>query len=184
MKFLRLFTAIMTLTIFSHTAGAQTAGKKMLVVWYSWSGNTETIGKHIQQTTGADVFVIEAEKPYSSDYNTCLDEAKKDINAGRRPAIKGNVPNIADYDVVFVGTPNWWSTMAPPVATFMSEHNLAGKTIAPFVTHGGGREAACFRDMQKLAAQATFVKGYVVSGARVSSAKSDVEKWLKEIGVN
>lgn len=171
----------MTLTI--GAAQAQTGGRKILVAWYSWGGNTEAVGKIIQQLTGADVFVIEPVEPYSTDYRTCTEEAKAEINAGRTRAIKGNVPDIGQYDVVVVGTPNWWSTMAPPVLSFLNGHDLAGKTVVPFVTHGGGREARCFSDMERAVPDAEFLKGFVVPGNRANGCKAEVERWLKETGL-
>ena len=166
--------------------------KKILIVYYSWSEgkNTETLAKYIQEKTGADVFQIEAVKPYPSDYNKCIEVAKADINAGVKPAIKGSVKNIDDYDIIFVGTPNWWSTMAPPVLTFLTEYDLSGKTIVPFATHGGGGEARCFVDMEKVQPNANFLKGLTVRGhkpqADIDAAirrSKGVDNWLKEIGV-
>ena len=166
--------------------------QKILVVYYSWSEgkNTETLAKFFQEKTGADIFEIEAVKPYPSDYNKCVEVAKADIQAGLKPAIKGKVQNLDQYDVIFVGTPNWWSTMAPPVLTFLSDNDFTGKTIVPFCTHGGGGEARCFVDMQKAQPNAKFLKGLTVRGHKPqadideSIRKSNgVNNWLKEIGV-
>lgn len=166
-----------------NAANAGTGGSNILVVWYSWGGNTEAIGKFIRELTGADVFVIEPVEPYPTDYLECTKVAKSEINAGRPKEIKGNVPDIGRYDVVLVGTPNWWSTMAPPVLSFLNGHDLSGKTVAPFVTHGGGREARCFTDMQRAASGARVLKGLAVPGNRANGSKSEVERWLREIGL-
>ncbi|MCD8071816.1 MAG: NAD(P)H-dependent oxidoreductase [Alistipes sp.] len=166
-----------------NTSNGQVGGKKILVAWYSWGGNTQAVGKFIQEATGADIFVIEPLEPYSPDYRTCTEEAKVEINAGRSRAIKGGVDNIGQYDIIILGAPNWWSTMAPPVLEFLRRHELSGKTVAPFVTHGGGRQARCVSDMGKAAPGANILKEFVVSGNRAGGSKADVEKWLQEIGI-
>ncbi|MCC8087951.1 MAG: NAD(P)H-dependent oxidoreductase [Rikenellaceae bacterium] len=183
MKKLIILIAVSVMTLNLNTSNAQDNGKKILLAWYSWGGNTETVGKYIQEITGADIFIIEPVEAYSTNYNECVEEARTEINAGSKRPIKGSVDNIDSYDIIIVGTPNWWSTMAPPVMTFLTDHDLSGKTIAPFVTHGGGREARCFSDMEKAVPQAKFLRGFVVSGNRVKTSKSDVENWLREIDI-
>ena len=116
-------------------ANAQT---RSLVVYFSHSGNTESVAQQIKSFTGADILEIIPEKAYPEDYQSVVDQAKAEINAGIKPAIKPCITDIARYDTVFIGSPCWWATIAPPVATFLSEHNLSGKTIVPFMTHEGG----------------------------------------------
>lgn len=158
--------------------------KKILVVYYSWGGNTQEVARQIQKTTGGDIFEIVPAEAYPEEYQACVDQAKQEIKEGVKPALKSKVENLESYDVVFVGTPNWWSTIAPPVATFLSEHNLAGKTVIPFCTHGGGGIARCFSDMAKLCPESKMMeKGLAVSGNNAKSAQGDVDKWLKEIGI-
>lgn len=183
--------SVIAITLMTNcTQGQQTSkvtdGKKVLVVYYSWSEgkNTEAVAKQIQKTTGGDIFEITLVNDYPSDYQACVDQAKKEINEGFKPGLKSKIDNIGSYDIIFVGTPNWWSTMAPPVATFLSEYNLEGKTVIPFCTHGGGREARCFTDMAKLCPKSTFVEtGLVISGNSANSSQNEVDKWLKEIKI-
>lgn len=141
------------------------------------------VGKYIQELTGADIFLIEPEIAYPTDYNECVDQAKKEINEGFKPKIKGGVADINSYDVIIIGTPNWWSTIAPPVLSFVDKYDFTGKTILPFVTHVGGREARCFTDMGKEMPESDFKKGFAVSGNSAKSSKQDVEKWLREAGI-
>ena len=75
---------------------------------------------------------------YPGSYNTIVEQAKKEIQAGYRPVLKTGINYIKNYDMIFVGTPNWWSTIAPPIATFLENYNLTGKTVVPFCTHGRG----------------------------------------------
>ncbi|MDL2297229.1 NAD(P)H-dependent oxidoreductase, partial [Bacteroidales bacterium OttesenSCG-928-E04] len=133
-----LLSMMMMTLMVSYTQGQQQSSKKegekkILVVYYSWSEgkNTETVARFIQKNTGGDIFEIIPVNDYPDDYQACVDQAKKEINEGFKPALKTKVENIESYDIIFIGTPNWWSTMAPPVATFLSEHNLKGKTVIP-----------------------------------------------------
>ena len=101
----------LALTLTSGSLLAQTATKgKTLIVFYSWSGNTRFIAQKIQEKTGADLTELELVKPYSTDYSTCLDEAKRDQRADARPQLKTQIANMADYDTIIVGYP----TGGPP----------------------------------------------------------------------
>ena len=91
--------------------------------------------------------------------------------------------NLAQYDVVFIGSPNWWSTIAPPVATFLTKGDFSGKTVIPFVTHGGGGIARCEADMKKLCPGSTLLKGFAINGSTVQNAMPRIQKWLQEIGI-
>ena len=116
---------------------------KVAVVYFSWSpdGNTRFAAETIAKKSGADIFEIKAETPYSTNYSKCCDEAKPECYGKKlRPIIPIEGLDFAKYDVVFVGTPNWWGTMAPPVRTWVtqSKYALNGKTVCIFQTHGGG----------------------------------------------
>jgi flavodoxin len=112
--------------------------KNMLVVHYSWSnGNTERIAKQRASACRADVARIDTVTPYPADYQTTVDQGKREVDAGYQPAIRDLDANPADYDVIAVGTPTCWYTMAPAVSTFFSQTDLAGKTVVPFMTNGG-----------------------------------------------
>ena len=179
-------TQILILTLIAMlTSGlnSNAQSKKALVVYYSWGGNTREMANQIRSITGADIIEIIPVDAYPSDYNACVDQAKKEINSNFKPAIKTKIENLKDYDVVYVGSPNWWSTIAPPIATFLSENDLSGKTIIPFCTHGGGGKARCFSDTQKLCPKSTVLEGLAIRDGGVKNAKADVEKWLKEISI-
>lgn len=173
------------LSLFSGVINAQETNKpmKILVAYFSHSGNTHTIAEQIQKVTGADLFEIEVQEAYPSEYQGVLDRAKKEINNREKPALKTMPENLAQYDVVFIGSPNWWSTIAPAVATFLSTGDFTGKTIIPFVTHGGGGMARCETDAKKLCPKAIWMKGFAVNGSSVDGAAPHVEKWLKGIGI-
>ena len=112
--------------------------KKLLIVYYSWScGNTERIAKALQSVAGGDLVQLDTAVPYAGSYNDVVDQGQREVNAGFEPELKPLSVNVADYDVIAVGTPTWWYTMAPAVKTFLHEQNFAGKTIVPFMTNGG-----------------------------------------------
>ena len=114
---------------------------KCAVIYFSWSGNTRFAAETVAKKAGADLFEIKAEKPYNSDFQKCCDEAKPECYGKTLRAIKPiEGLDLAKYDLVFVGSPNWWGTMAPPVRTWVTQSKdaLKGKTVCLFQTHGGG----------------------------------------------
>ena len=168
------------MAILFHLPIMSQENKKVLIVYYSWGGNTRAVAEQIKEQTGADLFEIVPTEAYPKDYNACVEQAKKEIRENYKPALKSKVKDFSQYDFIFVGSPNWWSTIAPPVATFLTSYNFEGKTIAPFITHGGGGMARCESDMKKLCPKAKFTKGLAVYG-RSSGAKKEVTEWLQEI---
>ena len=175
---------IFTLVLFFMTTTiANSQNTKILVAYYSWGGNTRTAAEKIKAQTGADLIEIIPKTAYPTDYSECVAQARKETKADFRPAIKTKVENINDYDVILIGTPNWCSTIAPPVATFLSENNLDGKTVALFVTHGGGGLSRCEADMRKLTGDAKVMKSGVFSGSKISAADKEISQWLKDIAV-
>jgi flavodoxin len=128
--------------------------QKILVAYFSWGGNTRGIAQQIQARAGGDIFEIECVTLYSSNYNTCLEEAQRDQRAQARPPLKTHVANMAQYDVIILGYPNWWASIPMPIASFLEEYDLSGKTIIPFCSHGGGRFGQSLTAIAKLAPRA------------------------------
>ena len=110
-------------------------------------GNAAKLASWIQQEVGGDLHSIVVEEPYSSDYDQCLDRAADEKADNARPALASHVDNMEDYDIVFLGFPNWWYTLPMPVLTFVEEYDWSGKTVVPFVTHGTGGLASTIRDL-------------------------------------
>lgn len=144
----------------------KTNSSKALVVYYSRSGNTEALARMIGNETGADMFRVTTVTPYPEAYRETTEVARAERDNNARPAINGRVENMADYDVVYIGVPNWWSTMPMPMFTFLEQYDLSGKTIVPFVTHGGGGVANCVSDLKKAVPGATVLDALVVSGGK------------------
>lgn len=179
-----LFT-FLVMSGFCMNAEAQssTQGKKVLVAYFSRSGNTRAVAEDIQKLTGGDMFEIQTSKPYPAEYHACTVLAKKEKEEGTRPALKTKVENMGQYDVVFVGYPNWWGTMPMAVVTFLEGYDLAGKTLVPFCTHGGGGEQRCFTDFVKYIGKAAHKPGFLIGGGEARGARKQVESWLEEIEV-
>ena len=166
---------------------------KVAVIYFSQSkvGNTATVAQWIAKHTGGDLIAIEPVEPYPEAYGDTLKAAKKDMdNGGVRP-IKP-VGGLGGYDVVFIGSPIWYGTYAPPVAEFFKTHTFAGKTVVPFCTHGGGGEGRFFLDVGKACPEASVKKGLVIrgsnqierrlgSGVKSHHTEDDVIRWLNEI---
>lgn len=163
---------------------AQTAssGKKVLIAYYSLrNGNTRIVAEHIEKNVGGDIFRIETVDAYPAAYNDVTTQAKKELESGYRPPLKSAVPNFDQYDIIFLGSPNWWNTIAPAVMTFLESYNFKNTTIVPFITHEGSRLGASVSDIEKLAPEATVLKGLPVRGGSVDNAMPDVQKWLKDL---
>jgi flavodoxin len=155
-----------------------------LIVCYSRSGNTRKIADLIQQEVGGAVHEIEPEEPYPRSYDATVDQAKREIQAGYKPALQSALTDVELYDTVFVGSPNWWNTIAPPVATFLSEYDLSGKTVVPFCTHGGGGLGRVGQDIARLCPQSTVLSCFGVYGSGGVDTKARVSAWLGQIGMS
>ena len=172
-----------TLLAKETTDAAATSGK-VLIVFFSWSGNTRGIAQEIQRQTGADLFEITLVHPYSSNYNTVLMEAQEDQHRQARPEISGHVDNFDDYDVILLGYPNWWASIPMPIASFLEEYDFTGKTIIPFCSHGGGRFGQSLTAIAKLAPDAVMGEGLSVHYSGGSTLTDDVAAWLESNGIS
>lgn len=185
-KYLLSTLFILIMSTVSTSIVAQNAGgeKKILVVYYSLrNGNTRIIAEQIHKNVGGDIFRIETVNAYPAQYNDVTAQAKKELQSGYRPPLKTKVTDFDQYDIIYLGSPNWWNTIAPAVMTFLESYNFEGKTIVPFITHEGSRLGASVDDIKKLAPKATVLKGLPIRGGSVDQAEPDVQKWLKEIGM-
>ncbi|MCD7878911.1 MAG: NAD(P)H-dependent oxidoreductase [Candidatus Gastranaerophilales bacterium] len=154
--------------------------KKILIAYYSYSGNTKAVAEKIQTVTGGDLFEIETKVKYPSNYDEVVNQAKTEKQNDVRPELINN-GDVSNYDIIFVGTPVWWYTMASPVKTFLANNNFYDKIIVPFCTHGGGGASSTYTDMQKLAPNAKILNGYT-SYEKTANLK-DVENWIKGLNL-
>jgi len=152
--------------------------EKILVAYYSYSGNTRALAEAIADKTQGDLFEIVPEKPYSAEYQVVVDQVQKELEYGTRPALKNKLDHIDSYDFVFVGTPNWWSTIAPPVQTFLEMCDFSSKVLIPFCTHGGGGSGFIEKNAKRLSKKADVRDIFSCIGKSFSAA--DVEVWLQK----
>ena len=151
-------------------------------------GNAELIANWIAEETGGDLFSIKTQNKYSSDYDECLNQARRERDNNERPALVGRLNNIDDYDVIFLGFPNWWYTCpwyTCPMAvfTFVESYDLSGKTIIPFCTHGTGGLSRTIRDLKNILPENCEVLEPIgVYRPEVKNSKSRVLDWLKKLG--
>ncbi len=157
--------------------------KKVLVTYFSYSGNTREIANHIHKSTGGDIFEIQVVKPYPHDYNAVVEQAKQELHSGHNPALKTKIENSESYDLVFIGYPNWCGTVPAPVKTFLSECDFSEKTLIPFCTHEGSGLGRSVTDISKLCPKATLLNGIAIRGRDVKTAQNDVSEWLQKIKI-
>ncbi len=165
-----------------NSTGSELMGsKKIMVVYFSHSGNTRALANHIHKSVGGDIFEIQSVEPYPRDYDACVQQAKQELNSGYKPPLKTRIENITSYDVVFVGYPIWWGTIPAPVRTFLSEYDFSAKTLAPFCTHEGTGLGRSVTDVTRLCPTATLVDAIAIRGSDVKNAQKKVAEWLAKI---
>lgn len=143
-------------------------------------GNTEVAAGIIKELTGADVFKIEQREPYARDYNECIAQAQADQRQNARPELKKRLETLDAYDVIYLGYPNYWSTMPMAVFTFLEQQDFSEKIIKPFCTHEGSGLGSSINDIKKLCPAAKVKKGLAIQGGSVKRSRKDIEKWIQE----
>lgn len=167
------------------SAKTEAVAGKVAVVYFSWSpdGNTRYAAQKIAEAAGGDIFRIEAAKPYSSNYSACCDEAKPECYGKQLREIKPLEIDLAKYDVVFVGTPNWWGTMAPPVRTWTTQNAEAlkkCKAVSLFLTHGGGGMQRVGAEFAALLEGANILDAKAFPGSRVHKMDAELAEFAGE----
>lgn len=162
---------------------AGTGDRKILIAYFSWSGNTREIAGQIGERVGGDLFEIKTVGAYPTEYRACTDIAKKEQNENARPALSTKVDNMADYDVVFIGYPIWWGTTPMALFTFFEQYDFSGKTIVPFCTHGGSGLSRSASDIAKLCPKSTLLEAVAIRGTDAKNAQNTVEYWLEKINL-
>lgn len=163
--------------------GTKKMDKKCMVAYFSWSGNTRFAAETIAKKAGAPSFEIKAETPYSSNFGKCCDEAKPECYGKKARPIKPiEGLDLAKYDVVFVGSPNWWGTLAPPVRTWVTQNAAAlkGKAVCLFQTHGGGGMQSLGRDFSALHPESKVLPPKAFSGSSIKSSVKALEEFAAD----
>ena len=154
--------------------------KKVLVAFFSRTGENYNVGN----ISKGKLFQIEPVKPYPDEYRACVDIAKTEKENKARPAVKEDIA-AEDYDVIFLGYPNWWGDMPMAVYTFIEKHDWNGKTVIPFCTHEGSELSGTERLLEQACKGATIAKGLAVQGTTAQNsqaqAKKTVQSWLNKL---
>lgn len=165
-----------------ETDGVDTvAGASRVVKDGDVLGNTEFIAKEIQKNIGGDLFAIKTVQEYPGEHQDLLDFAYDELEEDARPELAEQIENLGDYDVILVGYPNWNADLPMPLYTFFETYDFAGKTIVPFVTHGGSGFSDTINTIKELEPNATVIsEGLSISRNDVAKAQEDVKEWAEE----
>ena len=145
-------------------------------------GSTEFIAAEIQKNLGGDLFAIETVQDYPGTHSELLDFAYQEKSSNARPELAAHIENLDDYDYIFVGYPNWNADLPMPLYTFFEEYDFSGKTVIPFVTHGGSGFSGTIQTIRSLEPDATVLDaGLSVSRNSVAGAQADVKAWTDSL---
>jgi flavodoxin len=160
--------------------------KKALVVYFSYTnGNTKHIAEKVQKVLAADIAELKTKLPYSRNYNQVVSQAQKEVKQGYMPEIQPLKYNPADYDVIVIGTPTWWYTMAPAIKTFLTQNDFTGKTVVPFMTNAGW-PGHTIHDMKALCKNAHIVhekefKFDSQGGSTMETPEQELSTWIESL---
>ena len=198
-KLLSAFTALLTLCISLSACGggnhnaidnapesAVNGDSKVLVAYFSWSGNGQQMARWISEETGGDLFRIVPAEPYGEDFNSCADRAKNELDNEIRPELAEHIDAeiMKQYDIIYIGFPVWWYDLPMPVWTFLEEYDLSGKTVIPFFSHNGSSNGAnSVNRVDELAKGATVLTDDALSlrGSSVANSEKEVKDWVKNL---
>ena len=165
--------------------------KKSLIIYFSRAdenyfggeikyidkGNTEVIAEYIKELVGADIFKVEPVNPYPTNYTECIEEAKIRTKEHNAP-IKENIPDISEYEVIYVGSPIYWGGMPEELFTALSNHDYNGKIIRPFTTHEGSGLSGVPNQLKEICTGAEITEGLAIIGSQANNSKTKVEEWI------
>ncbi len=186
---IKILLLIVCMALFAAAAFAgETAGQRaprILIAFFSHTNNTRTVAEEIQRQVGGDLFHIATSVPYPQDHQQTVDQARRERDSNARPELAATIPVdvMNQYDIVFIGYPNWWMTMPMAVHTFLDQYDLTGKTIAPFCTHGGSGLSNTVAELGRMQPGATVLEGLAISGRAAGRSQGDIGNWLRRIGL-
>jgi flavodoxin len=160
--------------------GAPRSGSRVLVAFFSRSGNTRVIAGLIQRGLGADLFEIRPANAYPEDYLQTVEQARQERDSGFEPELESKVSALNDYDTVYLGFPIWGETAPPIVRSFLTAHNLTGKTLIPFNTHGGYGLGSSRQVIAAHAPKSRLMDGFVMESEQERKTMERVNGWLKD----
>jgi flavodoxin len=180
----------------TETIAADRAKDSILIVYLSRTKNTEAVARMIHEYTGGRMVPVDVVKPYPANYQATVQQVDRENETGFLPALKTKIADIGSYETIFVGFPTWDMTLPPPMKSFLSSHDLAGKTVVPFNTNAGYGVGTGFQKVKELCPKSRVLGGlsmkggierdgvlFVMEGRKAEEARNDVREWLRKIGV-
>lgn len=143
-------------------------------------GNMQYMAMTIQEAISGELFRIETKEKYPLEHETLVNQAKEEQNEEVRPELATHIENVEQYDIIFLGYPNWWGDMPQPLYTFLEEYDFSGKTIIPFNSHGGSGFSNTIEEIKKLQPNATVKDdGLSISRNDVADSEQEITDWAK-----
>lgn len=174
---------LLPLAAASGVSSAVPSDVRALVAWFSRSGNTSVIAGQIARSREADRFEIVPASAYPDDYFETVEQARQERDRGFEPPLAATVGQIGSYETLYLGFPIWGGTAPPPIRSFLAEHDLAGKTIVPFITHGGFGTGDSLSVVADHAPEARLIDGFVLERPQERQTIERVTEWLDGLEV-
>lgn len=168
----------------AFSAQVATSNSRSLIIYYSLSGNTKTVVGELQQLVGADAIEIKTVRPYPSDFHAVVEQAREERRTNFLPPIQPVTADWSNYDTIYLGFPIWGNTIPQPMATFLSQNNLAGKKLIPFCTHDGYGVGRSFQVVSEYCPNAKLLAGFDMLGSNSRNSRQLLTAWLNRIGIN
>jgi flavodoxin len=161
-----------------------TENASSIIIYFSRSGNTENLAQQIESLTGADVLELQVKDPYPSDYEETVDRADEERESGNFPELVTQIPDLSQYDTIFLGHPIWSMTIANPIARFLEDNSeeLSGKSIAVFSTNAGYGAGSSIDRVSELSPNSTILENYTIEDEKVVETQDGVKSWLQRLG--
>lgn len=177
--------ALLTVAVGTHataqTDDTQRRRSKILVAYFSRSGNTRVVAGTLQRNLAADLVEIQPAQAYPADYEQAVEQARQERDRGYEPPLAAKVDEISSYDTVFVGFPIWGETAPPVIRSFLRAHDLSGKTLRPFITHGGYGTGSSLAVLADHARGARIEPPFVLEADQERRTLQNVRRWLVDI---
>lgn len=159
---------------------------KKLIVYYSYTGHTKMIAEEIKKKLSCDILELEPQIPYSSDYQTVVEEEQNNSSNDKERSIVEITKDLNEYDEIIIGSPVWWYTITPVIRTFLKENDLTGKIIKPFATNAGWL-GHTFQEIEKLCPNSKVEKGMNIvfsedyHESKLITSEDEITKWINEL---
>lgn len=181
-----LFVTFFGMNMASNGQAMEQQQPKVLVAYFSHTNNTKGMAEELHSQVGGTLFRIVPQNPYPSVHRDTERVSRNELDNNLRPKLAATISpeEMSTYDIIFLGFPNWWTTMPMPLFTFLEQYDLSGKTVIPFCTHGGSGLGSSTRDLAKLVPNSTILQGLAIQERSLSNARSEITNWLHSLGLS